>query len=110
MSLVLDFAPDHWNTGTRLVALALADRVGSDNTCWPSIEDIAKRTGLSHRHVQRTLSYLEAEGIITHERRWRPNGSRQSNLWTWLWTTVPVAGDNRTPMSPHNRTPTSPWL
>ena len=85
ITLVLDFSPAHWNVGTRLIAVALADRVGQDWKAWPSIDDICQRTGLKKRMVQYHIAYLEAEGVIAREARWRDNGSQASNLWIWLW-------------------------
>jgi len=86
LTMVLDFAPAYWNSGTRVVAMALADRVNPDDwTCWPSLEDMARRTGLSIRHVQKHLAFLQQEGIIMRQERRRDNGSQQSNLWIWLW-------------------------
>ena len=87
MSLVLDFAPPHWNVSTRLVAMALADRVSSETQeTWASIGDLARRTGLGERQVKRHLRILEADGIISRQPRFRDNGSQASNLWTWQWT------------------------
>lgn len=110
VSLVLDHAPAHWNTGTRLVAIALADRVGSDNTCWPSIEDICARTGLRPRMAKYHLRYLEEEGVIAREPRRRGNGSQQSNLWVWLWTMTVVEGDRVQHSAPPVVQHTAPWL
>lgn len=85
MSMVLDFAPEHWTSGTRLVALALADRVNQDWQAWPSLEDIARRTGLSTRQVRTHLRTLEADGVIVPTIRRDKAGQRQTNLWIWLW-------------------------
>ncbi len=85
MTMVLDFAPEHWTSGMRLTALALADRVNQDWQAWPSLEDISKRTGLSTRQVRTHLKQLEAEGVIVAFVRRKPDGTRQPNLWTWLW-------------------------
>lgn len=85
MTLVLDFAPEHWSTGRRMVAIAIADRVGQDGTTWCSIPDIAERTGLHDRMVQYHVKALVDEGILLRTPRKRDNGSQQSNLWTWLW-------------------------
>jgi predicted transcriptional regulator len=85
MTLVLDFAPAHWNAGTRLVALAIADRIGTEWDAYPSIADIARRTGLKPRMVRYHVSYLEEQGVIRRQERRRDNGSQASNLWIWVW-------------------------
>lgn len=93
--MVLDFAPKHWTTGTRLVALALADRVNGDSLeCWPSVADISRRTGMDRRTVQRHLRQLEAEGVITNQgQRTTKSGAHGSNVWVWnLLITFPQAG------------------
>lgn len=91
MTMVLDFAPKHWNAGTRLVALALADRVNGDTgECFPSVADIEARTGLCDRSVQRYLRQLEAEGVITNlGQRTKHDGTLGSNTYRWnLWITL----------------------
>jgi DNA-binding IclR family transcriptional regulator len=85
MTLVLDFAPAHWTSGTRLVALALADRVNQDWEAWPSLEDIARRSGLSTRQVRTHLRLLEQERIITCQGQRVVGPHATTNLWTWLW-------------------------
>lgn len=85
ISLVLDFAPAHWNTGTRMVAIALADRVNQDWQAWPSLADISRRTGLSTRQVRVHLRQLEAEGIIANQGQRIIGAHAYSNLWIWLW-------------------------
>jgi hypothetical protein len=94
---VLDFAPDTWGPGTRLVALALADRVNQDGQAWPSLADIARRSGLNQRMVRYHLRIVEADGWIRREgQRIGGGGKPVSNLWTWLkWVQVggqPIAG------------------
>jgi len=84
---VLDLAPAHWPPGTRMVALALADRVNQDWEAWPSLDDIATRSGLTTRMVRSHLRQLEAEGVIANTGQ-RIIGTRAySNLWIWLWRT-----------------------
>lgn len=88
MTMVLDFAPKHWSSNTRLVALAIADRVNGDTKeCFPSVADLANRTGLSERAVQRHLRQLESEGTITRlGQRKKPDGTLGSNTYRWnLW-------------------------
>ena len=106
VATVLDFAPDNWNSGTRMVAIALADRVNQDGQCWPSVADIARRTGLSGRMVQRHLRYLEEQGVITcNGQRMGTSGQPVSNVWTWrFWKLGGV-----TPMSPGGRHPVHPF-
>lgn len=93
IAAVLDFAPDHWTSGTRLVAIAIADRVNGDGQCWPSIADLSRRTGLGERAVQRALRILEDEGVIRrHGQRIGTGGQPVSNLWTWtLWLQLGVS-------------------
>lgn len=87
MSTVLDFAPAHWTASQRMVALALADRVSADLTCWPSIADISRRTGLHPRSVQRYLRNLEDEQVIERIGKHQyHSGSLSTNLWKWVWT------------------------
>ena len=86
MTMVLDFAPQHWNPSKRLVALAVADRINNEQFTWCSYADIQARTGLSRRRVIDLMNQLVVEGIIARETRRRENGSQQSNLWMWLWT------------------------
>jgi hypothetical protein len=39
----------------RLVVLAIGRRMNADGICWPSLDDIARRTALSERTVRRVL-------------------------------------------------------
>ena len=84
LALVLDFAPEHWGSGIRLVAIALADHVGEDFDCWPSITTLARRTGLSQRMVRIHLSELEAEGVIMRQPQFS-NNRQTTNLYHWTW-------------------------
>ena len=83
MSMVLDFAPEHWTTGTRLVAIALADRVNGDGNCWPSLADVARRTGMSERQVRRHIRQLEADGALTNLGQRPGRQGPTSNMWRW---------------------------
>lgn len=84
MMTVFDFAPVHWNTSTRLVALVIADHVGdSNNQCHPSVRRIATRSGLSVRQVQREIRILEAEGVLQVIPRF-DNNRQTSNAYLWI--------------------------
>lgn len=56
----------------KLILILLADCANpkNDNTCWPSVGTIARKTGLSERTVQSQINFLERAGHITIERRW----------------------------------------
>ena len=50
IALVLDFAPAHWSSSTRMVAVALGDYVNTDSSyAWPSVANLARRSGISTR-------------------------------------------------------------
>lgn len=73
--------------GERLVALALADNAARDGThIFPSVEDLAQRSFLSRRAVQRHLQRMVATGwlVVVHVttgRRGDTNEYRISPLW-----------------------------
>ena len=107
ITAVLDFAPTHWIPATRMVALALADRVNAEGLCWPSLADIQRRTGLSERWVRYQLRIIEADGWIECPGQ-RPSDSGRpvSNLWIWRkW--LQVGGH---PSAPKGGTPQPPTL
>lgn len=80
IALVLDFAPVHWSSSTRMVAIALADYANTDTGhCWPSIANLSRRTGLSNRQVQRCLREIEADGWIERTAVHKVG----TNLWIW---------------------------
>lgn len=79
IALVLDFAPEHWSSGTRMVAIALADYANTDTGhAWPSIRNLARRTGLSERQVQRHLRVIESDG-------WIVKGPERQGSTLWIW-------------------------
>lgn len=50
--------------------------------CWPSVQDLAYRTGQSRSTVLRQLKELENLGIIEIQRRWIRNGKGQARQTT----------------------------
>lgn len=58
--------PDEkWLPATeRVVLLVLADHADVQHTCFPSVERIGKRAGLTRRAVQAALKRLEGRGLI----------------------------------------------
>jgi DNA-binding transcriptional ArsR family regulator len=57
------------SAAAKSVLVALADRARPDGVAWPSITDIARRTELSERAVQKHLAGLAELRLITIERR-----------------------------------------
>lgn len=89
IALVLDMAPSHWNSSTRMVAIALADYSNGDNgLAWPSVANLARRSGVSPRQVQRCLKDIEADGWIVKLGIHR----RGTNLWIWN-KRISIGGD-----------------
>jgi hypothetical protein len=82
IALVLDFAPAHWSPSTRMVAVALGDYVNTDSSyAWPSVANLARRSGISTRQVQRCLRQIERDGWI--ERAAGDNHKLGTTLWIW---------------------------
>lgn len=65
----------------RLTLLALVDHINADDECWPSVRRLVSDTNLSARTVARSLLDLEAAGLITHEHRFRDDGSQTSSRY-----------------------------
>ena len=53
----------------KLILISLADQANDEGFCWPSIESLIKRTGLSERAVQNCLNELERSKTIVRKRR-----------------------------------------
>lgn len=88
MAQVFDFAPLEWSSAERLVALIIADHVGdSTGECFPSVERIAQRSGITSRQVQRIIRRLELYGVVEVRPRFE-NNRQTSNIYAWrdLWT------------------------
>ena len=93
IALVLDLAPEHWSSGTRMVAIALADYANTDTGhAWPSISKLARRTGLSERQVQRHLRVIELDG-------WIVKGPERQGTTLWIWAKRVRLDDRRGDMS-----------
>lgn len=83
MVTVFDFAPAHWDSATRLVALIIADHVNdSTGECHPSIGRVAYRAGLSTRQVRRIIARLEQDNVVKRMPRFE-NNRQTSNVYLW---------------------------
>ena len=106
--------------GALAVYSALASYVDSEGSCWPSQETLATDTGLRVRSVQRAISKLEGQGLLSRERRFYENGKARSTRYVLPPIASPDAsvapcqfspdvsvGDTLTPASPPTLTPAS---
>ena len=55
------------NATQKLVLLALADWANDEGLCWPSINRLAVKTGISGRSVQRLIRQLEDLNLVRRE-------------------------------------------
>jgi helix-turn-helix protein len=67
----------------RFVLLALADRADDEGYCWPGIQSITRKTGLSASAVRRACKGLEVDLLVLRERRWTERGDRDTNGY-WI--------------------------
>ena len=59
----------------------LLNRANKENTCWPSIQTIAKDLHLSESTTRWAIRDLRKAGVIQTEHRYRGNGSNSSLLY-----------------------------
>lgn len=81
--------------GARLVMLALADRADDNGFAWPSIDDLAERTRLSRRAVQKGIAALIESGELKVE-----NGGGRHRSNRYQITPKPCTSDGVTREEP----------
>ena len=90
----------------RLLLVTLADRCNAAGICWPSVADLAARTGLKPRTVQKLLRGLEKRKLIdTTARDGRTNIYRLRLLATASKANTPEPRDRGTGQSSAVNTP-----
>lgn len=65
----------------KFVLLALADHADNDGTCWPGQRWVAEKTGFGRQTVNKAISTLEKEGLLTIEHRFDNLGRPTSNYY-----------------------------
>lgn len=65
----------------KLVLIKLADNASDKGECFPSIAYIAEQCEISERSVQNHIKRLEADGLLTIEKRKSENGLNKSNIY-----------------------------
>ena len=72
----LDYMTLAWRTelqaGPRLILLAICDNANDDGNCYPSIQSLSLKSGVSPRAVRGHVAFLDEAGIVErHERAGR---------------------------------------
>lgn len=82
----------------QILLIALADYADEQHSCWPSIEQLARKCKVSGKTISRHLKELIALGLVRTERRDNGFGSRASNRYflavDGLFTIEDVLEDN----------------
>jgi hypothetical protein len=64
----------------KLVLWAIANRIGKDGRCWPSLKTLVEDTGLSLTTVKRVLSRLKGKDIIRRSNQHKPSGRQKVSI------------------------------
>lgn len=83
----------------RLVLLALAELADADGVCWPSMEVLCRRVGLSARQVGRLVAGLVGDGELEMQ---KGGGMGRFNLY---WVRCGLAADAEAPWERGARVP-----
>lgn len=83
----------------KLILFALANWADTNGFAYPGQESLAEIAELSERSVRRCIDRLEAAGLLTKARRWRPSGARTSDAYQLhlLKSDAPVGQINAPP-------------
>lgn len=65
----------------KLILVVLADHCNKDGTAWPSKSSIARKCGVTPRHVVRVVAKLESLGILLRSSRKNAKGRQTSNVF-----------------------------
>lgn len=65
----------------KLVYMCLGARINASHEAWPSHALIGREAGISVTSVKKGLTELRALGLVTWERRVKPDGSQTSNIY-----------------------------
>lgn len=70
------------NPYEKLVCIYLKKHCNTENTCFPSLQTLAKETKISVSKIKTTIKALIKKGVVTKENRTRKDGGKSSNLYT----------------------------
>lgn len=83
-NIIFDEYSQHIGEHATLVYLFLARQAKKDNSCFPSINLIAKKCSISSTTVKKALKTLVEHKLISIEKRTLDNGGKTSSLYTLL--------------------------
>ena len=70
------------NPYEKLLCIYLKKHCNSENTCFPSLQTLAKETKISVSKIKTTMKELIKKGIVIKKNRTRKDGGKSSNLYT----------------------------
>lgn len=65
----------------KIILLALADYANDSGECWPGINSLCEKAGVTRSTLKRNLQILENDSVIVRLERKRDNGSQTSNRY-----------------------------
>jgi hypothetical protein len=68
--------------GPKFILTILANYSNENNECWPSFDEICKKSSSSRATVNKYLMYLESNNVIVRSKRKNDLGHNKSNMYT----------------------------
>jgi hypothetical protein len=75
-------------TYPKMILMVLANKANDKGCCWPSMAFLARESGMSRRHVIRSIGKLVELGLIEREHRFKDN-QKSSNMYTLKMAKIP---------------------
>jgi hypothetical protein len=66
---------------SKLILLMIAHGANDNNECWPSLYELSKQCLMTEYCLSRRLGLLKTRGLLIVERRFRPDGGQEPNLY-----------------------------
>ncbi len=99
----IKFSAEIWDMdlsiAQKLVALSLADQANDEGVCWPSLDNLQRRTGLSRSGLLKVLAELKSMGLVAAQKRFQ-----KSSIYKLSANGLPRRPINGPPDRPHRST------
>ena len=89
----------------KLVLVALADYADKQYQCWPIMEKLANKCGLTKRSTITNVQALVDDGYLTKEKRWRSGGGQSSSCITLNVTIDSTKSESPSPTKSESPSP-----